>query len=277
MREGTGLIRQVGGIGLGWLMVGGMACGKQAVAPNEVPQPTLPVAEAPSEPAPVAPAPVVAPPVQVPSNKMIAVVAGPPGPVYELDLDRKLDGTGSVCEGQPDLALTYTWEQVAGPAARLFYKDKSIAFFTAPGVSADAMLEFKLTVGDGFGNSGSASVQVTVKDYGDPKLTIGGVDLGYGPGEAGGFVKKNDAGDIAILTKYDKIPAVNFKVEMPAKAPKVLTIKSYGFTGKGQVNITQQSLIITDLPEAVVDYLFTVTDSTGNSASRNLKICSDRH
>jgi hypothetical protein len=76
----------------------------------------------------------------------------------------QLDGSIS---SDPDMdALTYTWEQTAGPAVTLVYSPGDTAHvmpsFLTPWVSANTVLTFKLTVSDWPGSTSSAYVTVTV-------------------------------------------------------------------------------------------------------------------
>lgn len=58
--------------------------------------------------------------------------------------------------------LTYQWLQIGGPNVTLNNANAANANFTAPSVTSDTMLEFRLTVADPSGLSDSASVTVTV-------------------------------------------------------------------------------------------------------------------
>jgi hypothetical protein len=64
----------------------------------------------------------------------------------------------------------YSWVQTAGPAVTLLNATRSAASFSAPDVAVDTVLTFKLTATDSKGTTGSASVNVTVKN-------LDGVDL----------------------------------------------------------------------------------------------------
>lgn len=71
----------------------------------------------------------------------------------------QLQGSGSSLAGG---ALTYRWEQVAGPFAAMSGADTATPSFTAPEVLADTMLTFRLTVLDG-GLRDRDTVQVLVR------------------------------------------------------------------------------------------------------------------
>ncbi|HON00746.1 MAG TPA: fibronectin type III domain-containing protein, partial [Acidobacteriota bacterium] len=70
-----------------------------------------------------------------------------------------LSGAGSDPDGNP---LSFSWTQVSGPGVALSASGAT-ATFTAPAVSADTTLVFRLTVNDGKGGSGSDDVKVLVK------------------------------------------------------------------------------------------------------------------
>ncbi len=58
--------------------------------------------------------------------------------------------------------LEYQWLQIAGPNVTLNNANAASATFTAPSVTSDTMLQFRLTVTDPLGLSDSATVTVTV-------------------------------------------------------------------------------------------------------------------
>jgi large repetitive protein len=81
-----------------------------------------------------------------------------------------LDGTGS---SDPDFdALTYAWEQTAGPPVTLVYSPGDLLhkmpMFITPWVSADTDVKFKLTVSDFPGSSSSAYVTVKILNWNQP-------------------------------------------------------------------------------------------------------------
>ena len=71
-----------------------------------------------------------------------------------------LDGTGS-SDPNGD-SLTYSWTQTAGPAVTLSSSTVVSPTFTAPGVTAETVLTFQLTVNDGQASSTPDAVSVTV-------------------------------------------------------------------------------------------------------------------
>ena len=70
-----------------------------------------------------------------------------------------LDGSATDAEGDP---LTYAWTQTGGPDVTLTGSNAEDASFTAPTVTAETVLTFRLTVGDGR-TSTTDDVQVTVR------------------------------------------------------------------------------------------------------------------
>ena len=71
-----------------------------------------------------------------------------------------LNGSGS---NDPDGdALTYSWSQTLGPAVTLSDPSAAQPTFTAPTVTSDTLLQFRLSVSDPAGLVDSASVSVTV-------------------------------------------------------------------------------------------------------------------
>ncbi len=87
-----------------------------------------------------------------------------------------LNGTGSY---DPDDDLTYSWVQVSGPGVTLSGGNSSVATFVSPRIPDDALLEFELTVTDGF-TSASDRVTITVlDDSNDPPVldTIGNKEI----------------------------------------------------------------------------------------------------
>jgi len=65
--------------------------------------------------------------------------------------------------GDAESALTYAWEQVGGPSVTLANGAAANASFTAPRVTSDTMLTFKVKVTDARGASDSDIVRVLVK------------------------------------------------------------------------------------------------------------------
>jgi len=73
-----------------------------------------------------------------------------------------LDGTYSLAAAGP--ITSYQWERVSGPAVTLQNANTAQASFAAPGVEADTLYVFKLTVGDGTNTATDDDVRITVKN-----------------------------------------------------------------------------------------------------------------
>jgi MYXO-CTERM domain-containing protein len=96
-------------------------------------------------------------------NRAPVANAGPDQTVNERTAVT-LNGSGS---SDPDVGttLTYAWAQTAGPAVTLTNGTSAQPSFTAPDVTADTVLTFTLTVGDGTLNS-TDTVNITVRNVG---------------------------------------------------------------------------------------------------------------
>ena len=88
-----------------------------------------------------------------------------------------LDGRGSSVDGCR--TATFLWEQIAGPTVALSGASSATPSFTAPNVSQDTLLVFRLTVTDSAGQSSSDLVTATV-DSSAP-LIIGNSQVGALP------------------------------------------------------------------------------------------------
>ena len=74
--------------------------------------------------------------------------------------------SGSASEELDAFKTSFSWRQVAGPTVQLQNRDTANPSFVAPDVSAanPALLTFRLSVDDGYGNSGTDDVNITVRD-----------------------------------------------------------------------------------------------------------------
>jgi hypothetical protein len=70
-----------------------------------------------------------------------------------------LKGSGTDADGD---ALTYSWKQISGTTVTLSGATTATASFTAPTVSSNTTLTFRLTVSDGKGGTGTDDVNVVV-------------------------------------------------------------------------------------------------------------------
>lgn len=96
-------------------------------------------------------------------------------PVANAGFDQTVDeATSSILDGgassDPDGdALTYQWIQLSGPALTLSDPASALPGFVAPDIDADGgVLVFQLTVSDGSATSAPDSVNVFVRDSGQP-------------------------------------------------------------------------------------------------------------
>ena len=116
---------------------------------------------------------------QVESNQPPAVNAGP-----DLFVDEgavvTMSGTASDSDGY---VASHRWEQTGGVSAPLSSVAGATATFTAPDVSADATLTFRLTVTDDDGARASDEVRVTVRRVNQPPAVNAGLDQSVYAGE----------------------------------------------------------------------------------------------
>lgn len=109
------------------------------------------------------------------------VAAGNGSPSAQAGADRtvtegtvvSLAGSGTDADGT---IASYRWTQTAGPTVTLSTASAATASFTAPQVSANTTLTFRLVVTDNQGASASDDVTITVRD-GVP-TTVGGKQVG---------------------------------------------------------------------------------------------------
>ena len=102
-------------------------------------------------------------------------------PIVNAGTDQSVDaGTMVILSGtasDPDGAIvSYLWEQTGGTTVALTGADNATATLTAPDVSMDETLTFRLTVTDDDGAQASDEVQVTVQPVNEPPIVNAGTD-----------------------------------------------------------------------------------------------------
>lgn len=94
-----------------------------------------------------------------PTNQAPTANAGPDQEVQELTTVQ-LVGSGSDTDGTIE---SYAWTQIAGPVASLANANTAAASFAAPTVDSATALQFRLTVTDNLGGTGTDTVSVMVR------------------------------------------------------------------------------------------------------------------
>ena len=98
------------------------------------------------------------------SRSNIIADAGPDQTVYENQSNVILNGIASNDPDGDGVITSYQWEQIQGPQVELKNDNKSATSFTAPTVTADITLRFKLTVTNNEGLASFDFVDVLVKN-----------------------------------------------------------------------------------------------------------------
>ena len=98
--------------------------------------------------------------------------AGPEQAVDELTLV-SLSGSGTDSDGT---IISYAWSQVGVPAVTINNADTAHATFTAPEVTEETILTFRLTVTDNKGAKASDEVTITVNPVNEPPMADAGLD-----------------------------------------------------------------------------------------------------
>ena len=192
------------------------------------------------------------------SNQPPMVNAGPDQTVSEGEVV-VLSGTASDSDG---MVVSYLWEQTGGAAATLSGSDTATAMFTAPDVTADETLTFRLTVADDDGAQVSGDVSVTVRPVNLPPVVFAEVQA------VNQFVEPVASGnDLIFLHVY---------LYGTASDPDG-TIVEYRWTEIGGPTVTLSGadtpfvsfIIPASLGDAVYGWTFrlTVTDDDGAQAS----------
>ena len=101
------------------------------------------------------------------------------GPAQTVDSESSVTLSGSATDPEGD-SLTYSWEQVSGPSVgTITDASKLQASFTAPTVTVDTDLLFRLTVGDGTNAEVAATVEVTLLHLYNPPVFPFSLDTGH--------------------------------------------------------------------------------------------------
>lgn len=158
-----------------------------------------------------------------------------------------LSGTGTDSDGT---IATYAWTQVNGPTVTLSPTDQTRATFTAPDVTADTELTFKLTVTDDDGATAEDEVKVFVKlvDSTKPVITLNGeatVELTVGDAyvDAGATATDDIDGSINVTTTGS--------VDTTTAGTYILTYSATDTAGNAADTVTR-TVIVAAAPQPVL-------------------------
>lgn len=161
-----------------------------------------------------------------------------------------LSGIGVDSDGT---IATYAWTQVSGPTVTLSPLDQAQATFTAPDVTADTELEFKLTVTDDDGATAEDEVKVLVKlvDSTKPVITLNGdatVELTVGDAyvDAGATATDDIDGSINVTTTGS--------VDTTTAGTYILTYNATDAAGNVADTLTR-TVIVAAVPQPVLGKL----------------------
>ncbi|MGV3624261.1 MAG: PKD domain-containing protein, partial [Archangium sp.] len=107
------------------------------------------------------------------NRRPMAVATGPAG-VDERTVVTLQGSASTDADGDP---LTFEWSQTAGPAVTLSSTTDAAPTFSAPEVSTDTVLTFRLVANDGIAASTPATVSVTVRHVDAAPTVNAGADL----------------------------------------------------------------------------------------------------
>ncbi len=201
------------------------------------------------------------------SNEVQAVVPAPPlptnnPPTANAGPDQKvtpgagvtLAGSGTDPNGD---VLTYSWSQVSGPAVSLSNPSSRTTSFTAPSVTADTTLSFRLTVNDGRGGVASDTVNVLV-DVNSPPVANAGADQTVAPSTTVTLrCSSTDPDGDALTRSWSQVsgPAVSLQGASTATStftsPSVTSATALGFrltVNDGKGGTSSDDVIVTVNP-----------------------------
>ncbi len=203
------------------------------------------------------------------SNEVQAVVPAPPAnnpPTANAGPDQTVaPGAGAALSGSgtdPDGdTLTYSWSQLSGPAVSLGGASSPNASFTAPSVTVDTMISFRLTVNDGRGGVASDDVNVLVHvsaPVNHPPIANAGADQTVAPGATVTLQCGSSDPDGDVLTRsWSQIsgPTVSLQGATAAAAtfaaPSVTTSTALSFrltVNDGRGGTSSDDIIVTVNP-----------------------------
>lgn len=98
------------------------------------------------------------------------------GPDQTVDERANVSLNGSATDPDGGTIVSYSWVQIAGFAVTLNNANTATPNFTAPSVSADHVMRFRLTVTDSSGLTGADTVDVNVRNIIVPPTAVAGLD-----------------------------------------------------------------------------------------------------
>jgi lysophospholipase L1-like esterase len=190
-----------------------------------------------------------------------------------------LSGSGTDSDGTVE---SYLWSQWSGPATNLNNKDTAHATFTAPEVTEETILTFRLTVTDNGGASDSDDVTVKVNPVNLPPSADAGSD-GFVPGQTlvtlSGSGSDGDGnndvtyawtqveGTEVTINNADRESASFTAPDVTERLTFRLTVTdNEGATASDDVTISVASILFSDDFDDGNSYGWTVFDNSGYSS-----------
>ncbi|MDL1975142.1 MAG: GDSL-type esterase/lipase family protein [Deltaproteobacteria bacterium] len=190
-----------------------------------------------------------------------------------------LSGSGTDSDGTVE---SYLWSQWSGPATNLNNKDTAHATFTAPEVTEETILTFRLTVTDNGGASDSDDVTVKVNPVNLPPTTDAGLDQ-FVPGQTlvtlSGSGSDGD-GNNDVTYAWTQVEGTEVTINNADRetasftAPDVTECLAFrltvtdneGATASDDVTISVSSILFSDDFDDGNSYGWTVFDNSGYSS-----------